>query len=69
MSEDILKGNNDGYIAVTREGGGTLWGDHANSGTIVESSPRPTARDVTITKLSERIADAIVRRLAKSDQR
>ena len=65
MIDDILKGNEDGYIAVERQGGsGTMWSD-TQVRTIREQRPaiRSNANDRAVMTIYQRIADAIVRRL------
>jgi hypothetical protein len=65
MTDDILRGNEDGYIAVERQGGsGTMWSD-SQVGTVREQRPMipSKARDRTVIAISHRIADAIVRRM------
>jgi hypothetical protein len=53
-----------------RQGGGTLFSDAANSGTIVErpATPRSDAGNKLAAAIGQRIADAIAQRLAKPEQ-
>jgi hypothetical protein len=53
---------------VTRQGGGTLWADAQNQGTIVEQSAAPRVRESLSDRIAEGIAAAVAKKLGRIDQ-
>ena len=56
MSNDILLGGSDGHIAVTRETGGTLMSDRADTSSIGAENSLVSMSEKQRSKLDRRVA-------------